>query len=118
MRWRDVPKPTIAQVQGHAIIGGMMFAMSCDLIVAADNAIFQDHAARWSAMSGEFFSHPWDLGIRKAKKVSAMITAKRENFFIPRDRLPKYPYIRVFLSAKTPTPQDTKKARRATEERA
>jgi enoyl-CoA hydratase len=68
LRWRDIPKPTIAQVQGNAIIAGLMIAMTCDLIVAADNAVFQDHAARWGALSAEFFSHPWDLGIRKSKE--------------------------------------------------
>jgi enoyl-CoA hydratase len=26
MRWRDIPKPTIAQVQGYCIMGGMMIA--------------------------------------------------------------------------------------------
>src|SRR6202012_5924637 len=26
MRWRDLPKPTIAQVQGYCIMGGMMIA--------------------------------------------------------------------------------------------
>ena len=34
MRWRDLPKPTIAQVQGYCIMGGMMIASACDLIVA------------------------------------------------------------------------------------
>ena len=28
LRWRDVPKPTIAQVQGYCIMGGLMLA-SC-----------------------------------------------------------------------------------------
>ena len=35
MRWRDLPKPTIAQVQGYCIMGGMMIASACDLIVAS-----------------------------------------------------------------------------------
>lgn len=26
MRWRDLPKPTIAQVQGYCIMGGLMIA--------------------------------------------------------------------------------------------
>ena len=38
MRWRDLPKPTIAQVQGYCIMGGMMIASACDLIIASDDA--------------------------------------------------------------------------------
>lgn len=36
MRWRDLPKPTIAQVQGYCIMGGMMIASACDLIIASE----------------------------------------------------------------------------------
>ena len=69
LRWRDIPKPTIAQVQGNAIIAGFMLALACDLIVAAENAKFLEHAIRWAAPSGEFCHHPWDLGARKAKEL-------------------------------------------------
>lgn len=70
MRLHDIPKPTIAQVQGHAIIGGMMTAAACDIIIAADNAKFADVAliSGWAA-SGEYFNHPWDFGFRKAKEM-------------------------------------------------
>ncbi len=30
MRWRDLPKPTIAQVKGYCIMGGMMIASACE----------------------------------------------------------------------------------------
>src|SRR6202012_492407 len=36
----DVPKPTIAAVNGVAWAGGFLLAQSCDLCVAADNATF------------------------------------------------------------------------------
>ena len=39
MRWRDLPKPTIAQVQGYCIMGGMMIASACDIIVASEDAV-------------------------------------------------------------------------------
>ncbi len=40
-RWRNIPKPTIAEVQGRCIAGGMQFVWPCDLIVAADDASFK-----------------------------------------------------------------------------
>jgi enoyl-CoA hydratase len=68
MRWRDVPKPTIAQVQGYCIMGGLMLASCCDLIVAADDALFADRAVRWGGAHVQYFSMPWDLGPRKTKE--------------------------------------------------
>jgi enoyl-CoA hydratase len=68
LRWRDVPKPTIAQVQGYCIMGGMMIASACDLIVASDDALFADRAVKWGGSHVQYFSMPWDLGPRKAKE--------------------------------------------------
>jgi enoyl-CoA hydratase len=68
LRWRDVPKPTIAQVQGFCIMGGLMLASCCDLIMAADDARFADRAVRWGGAHVQYFSMPWDLGPRKAKE--------------------------------------------------
>src|SRR5262245_43828607 len=68
LRWRDLPKPTIAQVQGYCIMGGLMLASCCDLIVAADDAKFADRAVRWGGPHVQYFSMPWDLGARKAKE--------------------------------------------------
>lgn len=66
---RDILKPTIAQVQGHAIMGGFLLASMCDLIVASEDATFQDMGVRFGVPSVEYFSHPWDLGIRKTKEL-------------------------------------------------
>ena len=68
LRWRDVPKPTIAQVQGYCIMGGLMLASCCDLIIAADDAQFADRMVRWGGAHVQYFSMPWDLGPRKAKE--------------------------------------------------
>lgn len=48
-RWRNIPKPTIAQVQGKCIAGGLMLAWPCDLIVAADDAAFCDNTVAWGS---------------------------------------------------------------------
>jgi len=68
LRWRDVPKPTIAQVQGYCIMGGLMLASCCDLIIAAEDALFADRAVRWGGSHVQYFTMPWDLGPRKAKE--------------------------------------------------
>ncbi|MFC1885993.1 enoyl-CoA hydratase [Thermodesulfobacteriota bacterium] len=65
---RDIPKPTIAMVQGHCIMGGFMLATICDLIIAADNASFAEYAVRMGGAAVEYFSHPWELGIRRCKE--------------------------------------------------
>ncbi|MBP6380679.1 MAG: enoyl-CoA hydratase/isomerase family protein, partial [Sphingorhabdus sp.] len=54
-RWRNVPKPTIAQVQGRCISGGLMLVMACDLVVAADNAAFCDNTIDLGVCGTEFF---------------------------------------------------------------
>jgi len=67
-RWRNIPKVTIAQVQGKAISGALMLIWPCDLIVAAENALFADNTALLGVAGAEFFNHPWELGVRKAKE--------------------------------------------------
>ncbi len=62
LRWRDLPKPTIAQVQGFCIYGGFLIASAMDLIVAADDA-------RFLPAHLQYFSAPWDLGVRKTKEI-------------------------------------------------
>ena len=68
-RWRDISKPTIAQVQGKCIAGGLMIAWVCDLIVASDDAMFQDPVVAFGVNGVEYFMHPWELGARKAKEM-------------------------------------------------
>ena len=68
-RWRDMPKPTIAAVQGACIAGALMLAWSCDLIVASDDAFFSDPVVRMGIPGVEYFAHPWVLGPRRAKEV-------------------------------------------------
>jgi enoyl-CoA hydratase len=73
-RWRDIPKPSIAAVQGACIAGGLLLAWPCDLIVAADNARFSDPVVLMGIGGVEYHGHTWELGPRKAKEM--LFTAK------------------------------------------
>jgi enoyl-CoA hydratase len=68
-RWRNFAKPTIAEVQGKCISGGLMLVWPCDIIIAADNAEFCDNTVDMGIAGAEFFNHPWELGVRKAKEL-------------------------------------------------
>ncbi|MCA2209413.1 enoyl-CoA hydratase [Nocardia rosealba] len=67
-RWREIPKPTIAMVQGACIAGGLMLAWVCDLIVCSDDAFFSDPVVRMGIPGVEYFAHPWVMGPRAAKE--------------------------------------------------
>src|ERR1017187_5488559 len=74
-RWREIPKPAIAMVQGACIAGGLMLAWVCDLIIAAEDAFFADPVVRMGIPGVEYFAHPWMLGPRFAKE--ALFTGDR-----------------------------------------
>jgi enoyl-CoA hydratase len=62
LRWRNIPKPTIAAVQGYCIFAGWIIASASDVIFAADNAMFLP-------TNFQYFSVPWDLHARHAKAI-------------------------------------------------
>lgn len=66
-RWREAAKPTIAMVQGACIAGGLMLAWSCDLIIASDDAFFQDPVVAMGIPGVEYFAHAFELPPRIAK---------------------------------------------------
>jgi enoyl-CoA hydratase len=68
-RWRNIPKPTIAQIHGKCVAGGLMLAWPCDIIIASEDAMFQDNTVAMGVGGAEFFAHPWEIGIRKAKEM-------------------------------------------------
>jgi enoyl-CoA hydratase len=96
-RWRDCTKPTIAMVQGACVAGGLMLAWVCDLIVASDDAFFQDPVNRMMGIPGvEYFAHAYELPPRIAKEfllLGERMSAQRAEQFgmvnriVPRDQL-------------------------------
>ena len=67
-RWREIPKPTLAMVQGACIAGGLMLAWSMDLVVASDDAFFADPVVRMGIPGVEYFAHPFQMAPRFAKE--------------------------------------------------
>jgi enoyl-CoA hydratase len=68
-KWRDIPKPTIAAVQGACIAAGLMLVWPMDLIIAAENARFSDPVVRMGIGGVEYHGHTWEFGARKAKEM-------------------------------------------------
>jgi enoyl-CoA hydratase/carnithine racemase len=62
LRWRELPKPTLAAVQGYCIFAGWMVASAMDIVFAADDAMFLP-------ANFQYFSIPWDVHPRRAKEI-------------------------------------------------
>lgn len=95
-RWREMPKPTIAMVQGACIAGGLMLAWVCDLIVASDDSYYADPVVRMGIPGVEYFAHVHELNPRIAKEflfLGERMPAERAyqmgmlNRVVPRERL-------------------------------
>lgn len=89
LKWRELPKATIAMIHGYCIYGGWQIASSMDLVVAAEDT---------KLLPGfvEYFTMPWDLGVRKTKEIlfqNKFMTPQEAqeagfvNYIFPRDRL-------------------------------
>ena len=95
-RWRNLPKPTIAAVQGKCIAGGLMLVWPCDIIIASEDALFSDMTVTIGVGGVEYFTHVWEIGARRAKEIlftSDEWTAQQAqewgmvNKVVPRDAL-------------------------------
>ena len=95
-RWREIPKPSIAAVQGKCVAAGLMLCWPCDLIVASDDAEFSDPVVFMGIGGVEYQGHAWEFGARRAKEMlfpgGSMGAAEAErvgmvNKVVPRDEL-------------------------------
>ncbi len=95
-RWRNIPKPTIAAVQGKVIAGGLMLVWPMDLIVCSEDATFSDPVVAFGVNGHEYFTHPFEAGARLAKEMlftGRAVTAEEAlrhgmvNQVVPRDEL-------------------------------
>ncbi len=68
-RWRNLPKPTIASVQGKVIAGGLMLVWPMDLIICSEDASFSDPVVAFGVNGHEYFTHPYEAGARLAKEM-------------------------------------------------
>lgn len=64
-----VPIPTVALIQGGCFGGGTGVASVCDIVVAADNAIFAITEARWGLMAGVILPQLCQaMGVRNVRR--------------------------------------------------
>jgi enoyl-CoA hydratase len=68
-RIRNLPTPTIAQVQGHCVAAGLMLACMCDLIVCDESARFANPVVAMGMPGVQLLIEPWEIGARKAKEL-------------------------------------------------
>ncbi|MFE3000926.1 enoyl-CoA hydratase/isomerase family protein [Nocardia sp. NPDC059246] len=66
------PAPTIAQIHGHCLTGGLELALACDLLVAADSAKLADTHGQWGLIPvwGMSVRLPERVGVSRAKELS------------------------------------------------
>ncbi len=95
-RWRNIPKPTIASVQGKVIAGGLMLVWPMDLVICSEEATFSDPVVALGVNGHEYFTHPYEAGARLAKEMlftGRAITAQEAlmhgmvNKVVPRNEL-------------------------------
>jgi enoyl-CoA hydratase len=67
---RNLPKPTIAAVQGGCVGGGQRFVFPCDIIFCSNDAFFSDPLAVVGGIGGiQSPIHAWFYGPRLAKEM-------------------------------------------------
>ena len=68
-RLNTLPVPTVALVQGGCFGGGTGIVAACDVIIAADNALFSIAETRWGLMAGIIVPQLADaIGVRQLRR--------------------------------------------------
>ena len=89
-------KPVIAQVHSYCLGGASGIALSCDMLIASDDARLGYPPARSMAPGDEIPIYSWHMGLKKAKELSLtgdsltadeMLRYGVANYVVPRDKL-------------------------------
>lgn len=68
-RLNNLPVPTVALVQGGCFGGGTGIIAACDVVLAADNALFSIAETRWGLMAGIIIPQLNDaMGVRQVRR--------------------------------------------------
>jgi enoyl-CoA hydratase/carnithine racemase len=78
-------KPSVAAVAGYVLGGGCELALSCDLVVAADNATFGQPEVRLGLLPGAGGTQRWSRAVGRFKAAEVILAARKMDAWAARD---------------------------------